>query len=589
MKEKFGGSGEQPKEWKKVESKVNTAEKAKQQAAIAKETEKKVEAKGLEKLLSSDTKIGEIIKHEDEIESFDDKDFSFEDKKQFSLFMKTVEKDEEFDKIFKNIKSYLTKSGELDLLDLEKVEALRKDTKNLSTIDKYIALTYLGSKFGVKIQKSETEKGKVWWVKPEKAGEIEFPDKISDFGVSSSPILNNVSNNTIKAFSLDDQYFFYDGETALQNPLENLNDTSNEQTHWMSPSYSLPNVVAFYLQKKGLLEKTNKKAVIKELEKRLEIDKVLVPALEATGFSEAEFKEILGVSDIFKEYKRIEHKIEKLVGGVKTGKKYLIKNGKTVFFENDGGPSANRGWDVRLSFSKVHIIGPDTDQTKKFEAYRKYEDVVGGKTYNYKEKEIKKILDFNETKEDYIVSYIDGKNQENSVTIKKEKNALSPEEQQKIIKEFLDKQFPKKNSERGSLSFTKYGERNFKTASYPHCDVNEIVKNNAYIARSEIIDADRYDELLVDGMQQGFIHGAQLRTEVYKLNLDTKKHELIASETSDRDGGSHTLSAVEHDGKIEFSMKPVIKLLSDGKIKVDIKQRDGSKWTDFTICEGSIK
>jgi hypothetical protein len=538
---------------------------------------KKMTIKKVEELLSS-SKIGDVVKCEKEIENLKIEDFSFDDKKLYSLFKDTVESDKEFNVIIKNIGGFLDSERCLDYSDQGKMKKLKEETEKLSMLERYIILTYFGAEFGIKFPKElRDENNPEWYIQPIKEGKIRFPYRINYWDQATKSKRDYV-NNLVRAFSLGEKFTYWDEETALKHPLKN---------YWMELSSSLPGVVAHYLRGKGSIN-TDNKALVEKLREKLEIDKELVSAKNTSGFSNEKLNKVLGVKNTFEEYDRVKDKIELLQNGLKAGKEYLTKNNKVIFFENYSGASDDRGWDVRISRSIIRILGPDFIQSKALDPYFRFEDFLGGGTYRHEENRIAQIQGVQETKENYTISFLDGNQKEKNITIKKEEqDIISPKEAKKIIesviKKFGDEWLSSGNKEPIAMQIKKYGKSERK-GNYPYFVAHKLMDDMAYMAAMKVIDAERYEELLIDGREQGIVIDPQIHTNLYRVDLCTEKCELVGSRTTSRmETIGILLTANEYDGKIEFNTKPEI-LFSGKKVNVNLKVRKGGDvWTNLIL------
>lgn len=527
----------------------------------------------VEELLSS-SEIGDIVEYEKEIKNLKIEDFSFEDKEQYLLFQKTVEKDKSFEAILKNLESFLDGEGSLDYSD-HKMKKLKEETEKVSLFERYIILIYFGTEFGVKFPKELRNKyNPEWYIRPTKEGKgIRFPDRINywDQDVKSR---KDYINNLVRGFGLGEKFTYWDGETALKHPSEN---------YWMCLSLRLPGVVANYLREKGVID-TNNETLVKELREKLKVDKELVSAKKASGFSNKELNEVLGVKDIFKEYDKIKDKIELLQKGSKLGEKYLVKNNKIVFLENYSGASDDRGWDVRISKSIIRILEPGFIYGKALNPYFEFGDFPGGQTYKNEGNRVKEIRDVLEKEGSYVVSFLNGNGEEESITIEKE-NTISgkkaEEAIEEVIREFEDEWLVGINM--SAMQVKKYGG-DTKMGNYPRSIEYGIKDDRAFMVAVQVIDAERYDELLIDGREQGVIIDPQLKTEVYEVDLYAKEHKFVGSNTTNRNETIGIfLSANEYSGKVELNTKPEI-LFSGEEVNVTLKARGGTgKWINLTL------
>lgn len=544
------------------------------------EQDNKSKTKSLDELLSSDTKIGEFVKREKEINEFEGKDFNFNNKEQFALFCKSIEEDEQFKIILKNIDKFLNKNGEFDLLDSSKMSFLKQKTEKLPLIQKYVILAYLGAEYGIKM--SEENKGREWWIQPSKTGGVNFPYRISTWHNK------DLSNAAIEAFSLEEMYTSWDEETALSHPLEEgIKTNSSGSPQWMDIGDGMPDIVAKYLKDKGILDEYQKLSKEK-LDEKLKQDKNLLEALEKSGFSEKELKTILGSENLFENYETIQNKVDALKCGERNKDKYFVKDNKTIFVEDFGGASDDRGWDVRIKKHTIHILGPNVNQAISLPPYFRYEDFPGGVTTRDKGKEIKQIKDIQELDKEYIVSYLNGEGKKESVSVeKKEEIVLSEKNKKKIeetIKDITKKWLSPGNLESIALAVHKLNGVE-KMGNYPYFSTYKMIDEKLFLALVKIIDAERYDELLIDGREQGTIYNPDFKTEVFEMDLKSNKHKSLGEYTTDRNETNEIgVSAVEYDNKVEFSLKPEILLSSNGKITVNLKVRgEKDKWVNLVL------
>lgn len=346
----------------------------------------------LSKYRQNRLKIGDVLKHKEEIEKIPDNwmygngEYAFDRSKsryrkffkhrkgKVDFFVKVVEDDKKFTGIINAIKNqskpFIPDHNYPYCRKL--FESLSKTTSGMEVFLRYVSLIYVGLKIGIKCLDRFNNLIDVIGCYRIGMACFEYPGRI------------------VEAFSLQKMYTYWDEEMALCKPIkiENGKPIRDEtpSTEWDIGLKGWSQIIDCYLLEKNAIEIPVEKLSFLWvlLSKDSELNSIHADILP-------NLKSILDIDDVF----AID--LEKLKNLLEILKEYKSENGLVgdnwvAFIHDFSGPHKTRGWDVKISCSILQFFRAGQMYRYEFDNYFEYEDFPGGKTFNYPKKMAVKVV-----------------------------------------------------------------------------------------------------------------------------------------------------------------------------------------------------
>ncbi|MCF7907092.1 hypothetical protein K9K85_02315 [Patescibacteria group bacterium] len=272
--------------------------------------------------LAKSPKIGDFLAREKEIKSWPDCWFDPNDQSKMKIFTKKVETD--LPAFVQKIKE----KGSLSLDDIrtnrgEVQEEIREVTQDLTLLKKYVGMSYFFLK-----------------------NKIPFPTMLHK---------DKKESGLVFSFSLEGQFYNWDEEIALLHPFILSTWKGPIDWPWAAKCRWLQGVGDWLLIIDRYLEKEKQgNSFKKKLLSLLGVDQKVREIMDRAKMNLAELKAVLGINDFFKNASLIE-RIWASVSGSDSSK--VSFNDKALcVIKYYGGASDERGWDVRVDRSTLHLF-----------------------------------------------------------------------------------------------------------------------------------------------------------------------------------------------------------------------------------------
>ena len=296
------------------------------------------------------------------------------------------------------------------------------------------------------------------------------------------------------------------------------------------------------------------------------------------GISQEKLERILEVDNLFKDYKEVKEALDIM----SEGKLYSNQDYIAVLINRSTEPSDDRGWDVRIQRSRVYVINDGKIYTKELEPYWVYEDFPGGQTYEYDERKLIEIVDVKKQGKAFEIKARNKKGDISTISLEDFVEFGFGNKAKKTI-ESLIKEKEKEWLSYGNLNIIAIKTDEGYEGTYPYSINYKIdkTKKEAYIAVTKVIDMERYDELLINGLKQGRVYDPQLDITIYRVSLkDIKNPEIVQihQETTNR-RSIPFLDAYFSDKRIFFGLDNPEMVMDEDSVGVRIKFRKSQdKW-----------
>ena len=512
-------------------------------------------------------RIGVFIKASGQIDDLPNYWMDFEDDEKFKIFVETIETDQTFVPLVQ----YLKQIKCVNLDDGQQVEKIRSLTTPYEMLNKYVALIYVSSKYGVTDQADFVR----YFGSPRKTGKISFPS------LSYYRWVQEV-DDFISLFNLQEMMYSWDGETALLDPLSKATGSGPIDCPWTSRYCWHPKWVriadSYLVEKKVIKESIND--LKEKMSEYVKKDKALAKVLKTLEINEQQLKTFFNVQDPFEYAEEIGRAVPDHVVATKAGSDYVC------FLRDFGGASDERGWDIRISRSILILISGGKVFFKKLPYYFVYEDFPGGQTYRYPEKELRELERVSKRSDGWTVKCLNS--EKNVVNVELKEYVFLGNEQkiasqvERFIADHKVEWLSHGNLNMIPLAFSQGQDM----GNYPY----EIVWQKAlqqqekiYIGVVKVIDAERCDNS--NGISPVLID-SQLKVSIHEVNLKDSKYQEIFSETLDRNESFYCfldVGVAEQDQGNYLFMTMVPEIIQSAvEIGVVVKLRKGeSDWKTF--------